>query len=229
MRVHEAAAGDDVWFGADDAEGTAYRLTLSDGQITSLATLTDAKTRDIDDADSGVRFATDKGVALAADSVNFLLERADDSRALSFGVVGSFAGRDALYPLPDGAQVDVFPGADAIECITDDGASLWIGGKDQGVATVVDGMVQAIYNATDSQLSDDDVRDIAADSQGDIWAATKVGVSRFKQDRQVWVPMIGDSGLGARLDLRAIAIDEAGGRRTFYVGGNAGLSVMRIP
>lgn len=229
MRVHETAAGDDVWFGADDATGTAYRLTLSDGQISSHATLTDAKTRDIDDAATGVRFATDKGVALAADSVNFALERADDSNALSFGVIGSFAGRDALYPLPDGTEVDVFPGGDSIQCIADDGTSLWIGGDNKGVATVVDGAVQTIYKANDSELSHDDAEDIAADSQGDIWAATKSGVSRFKQDRQVWVPMLGDSGLGARLDLKAITIDESGGRRTIYVGGNAGLSVMRIP
>ena len=70
---------------------------------------------------------------------------------------------------------------------------------------------------------------IGIHNSGDIWATTQAGVSRFKKDRQVWVPMGSDSGLGSRTDVKAIAIDEKGGKRAVYVGGNPGLSVMQTP
>ena len=231
MRVHEAAAGDYVWFSSADDEGQAYRLSLANSEIIAIDTIDNAKTREIDDAPTGIRLATDKGVALAADSASFIRERNDDSEALSFGPTGSWAGKDRLYPLPDGQEIDLFNNNDDIQCLADDGTALWIGRNNQGISTYFNNDIQDTYKKNNSNLTDNDVESIAIDTQQDVWVGTSGGVSRFKRDRQIWVPLTTESGLVGTnaLDIDVIECDEASGRRAIYVGGRAGLFVMRTP
>ncbi|MCP4444112.1 MAG: hypothetical protein GY811_02040 [Myxococcales bacterium] len=230
VRVHEVDAGGEVWFGPTDPDGEAYRLDLVAGEIASFNTISNARAKDITDGAARVRFATDKGVALTADSEIFTTERTDHSDALSDGATGVWAGRDRLYPLPTGADIDLFPrpGGERIQSLDDDGVLLWIGTDGDGVATFENGSIQ-LYDEDNGNLADDDVECLAIDADGDVRVATATGVGRFKSDRQICVPMTDDSGLDSALDLDAIAADDTNGRRAIYVGGRDGLFVMRTP
>lgn len=228
--VFEGPSGNYVWFGPNANDGLVYRLSLDpmDASVLALDTLGNARNKDISGDASSLRIATDKGVALSTDFDIFGLERADQSTAISVGATGAWAGKNQLYPLPAGTQINVFAGDNKIVALADDGVNLWAGSSDQGVARFQVGATPEIFTATNSELSSREIRAVAVDSLGDIWVATKVGVSRFKQDRQVWVPMIDlPSALG--LDLKAIATDDSGGRRAIYAGSNGSLTVMRLP
>tara|TARA_R110002096_G_scaffold350395_2_gene543457 strand:+ start:29010 stop:30296 length:1287 start_codon:yes stop_codon:yes gene_type:complete len=220
LQVHATSDGARVWFGSDDGDGRAYALILADDAIASFATIDGAKTRDIDEAAQGIRFATDNGVVLAADSETFVLERDDDSAAVSDGPTGAWAGKDELYPLPNGAPIDLFNGQGDIKAIADDGTLLWIASKNDGIVSFQNGAIVTSYTPDNSGLPSDDVRDFAIDSDLDIWVATASGASRFKRDRQVWIPLAGSG------NLDAIEIDEADGRRVIFVGGGGGLFSM---
>ncbi len=225
--VLESKDGAFAWLGTSDADGSAFRIDLGAGDISTLASIANSKTRDISDALLGVRYGTDLGVALAEDNQSFVLERNDAVEALSFGSVGSFGGKDKLYPLPDLTEVDVFGGNNKITGIAQFDDLVWVGGDGKGVASVLGNAVQEIFTVANSELSSDTIRSMTQDPNGDIWAATKDGVSRFKQDRQVWVPI--RAGLSTMLDLKAITIDESAGRRAVYTGGKDGFAVMAIP
>ncbi len=230
IQLHETASGDHVWFGTDDAVGEVYRLPLPNGDITSHDTILDARTNAIRSNAQGVRVATDDGVVFSSDFDTFVVERDDSSDALSLGATGLWAGKVRLYPLPVGAPTTVFGGSadQKIQGLADDGTELWIGGNGKGVARVESGLSPQVYTTSNSALTHNDVKSVAIDAMGDVWAATKGGVSRFKADRQVWIPMTGNSGIGG-LNLEGIAIDERSQRRAIYIGGGSTLSVMRIP
>jgi len=229
LHVHETSDGSNVWFGSEDADGRAYVLDLATSSISSFATLPSAKTRDIDDAEMGVRYATDKGVALALDSQTFAQERGDDTVAVSYGPTGSWAGKAELYPLPNGDPIDLFGGNDDIQALDDDGTLLWIASDSDGVVTFAQGAIQASYTENNSNLPSNDVETIDIDLALDVWVGTSQGVSRFKRDRQVWVPLVGDSGLGGSVNIDAIAVDESNGRRAVYVGSDDRLFLMKTP
>ncbi len=230
LHVHETNDGSQVWFGSEDADGTAYRLTLADEQTASFPTLGGAKTREIDDAETGIRIATDKGVAIAPDSQNFTEERNNDASALSFGATGSWAGKERLYRLPDGDEFDLFGGDDKLQALDDDGTLLWIGSDSDGVVTFANQQIQASYKDNNSNIPSNDVESISIDSSRDVWVGTSKGVGRFKRDRQVWVTIAGEgTGLSGTVDIDAIDVDEVGGRRAIYAGGPDGLFIMTAP
>lgn len=228
LRVHETSGGDFVWFGSDDADGRAYRLSLVDQAITSFPTITNGRTRDIDEGATGVRFATNQGVAFAPDSETFEEERDQDSRAVSYGPTGAWAGKNDLYPLPDADSISLFPGDDRIKALDDDGTLLWIGTGDDGLLTFANGAVQSSYSEESDDLPSDDVRAVSVDDDLDIWIGTSSGASRFKRDRNVWVHFDGEHGL-EDADAEHIDTDMQSGRRAVYLGGRDGLFVMRVP
>lgn len=223
--THEEAAGEFVWFGANSNTGQAYRVSLTDEDIRTFDLAQTAKSRDIYDATSGVRFATDKGVYLATDSENFQQERSDPAEAVFQGSTGAWAGKAKLYPLPNSSAIDLFTGNNKINSITDDGTMLWVGGDNQGIATLSGNTITTIYTASNSNLSSNKPRAMVTEASGDIWVATDNGVSRFKQDRKRWIPMTAKAGL-SNLVQKAIAIDESDGRRALYSGGPLGLNLM---
>lgn len=232
MHVHETSDGARVWFSSEDSEGKAFALELNPASnlIESFDTEEDAKTRDIDDAETGIRFATDKGVVVALDSQDFQVERGgDDTSAVSFGPTGSWAGRDSLYPLPAGDEISLFDGNDDIQALDDDGTLLWIGSDSDGVVTFANNAIVSSYTQSSGDLPSDDVETIAIDSALDVWIGTAKGVVRFKRDRQVWVTLDGNSGLDGAIDIDAIAVDEAGGRRGVFVGTDDELFIMTAP
>ncbi len=227
-RLHETASGAHVWFGTNNSDGEVRRLTVATGLFSTHDTIAMAKTNAIRSNAAGVRVATDDGVVFSPDSNMFVMERDESSDALALGATGLWAGNQRLYPLPVGAPSTVFDGSQdqRIQGLADDGTQLWVGGNGKGIARVLNGVAQEVYRTP--TLTHNDVKSLAIDATGDVWAATKGGVSRFKVDRQKWIKMTADSGLDG-IDLEVIEVDERSQRRAIYTGGGSTLSVMRIP
>ena len=109
------------------------------------------------------------------------------------------------------------------------GSPVFSSNAPDGVVTFTQAGVQASYTESNSNLPSNDVETIDIDLALDIWVGTSQGASRFKRDRQVWVPLAGDSGLGGSVNIDAIAIDESNGRRAVYVGSDSRLFLMKTP
>jgi hypothetical protein len=226
--VFENPAGDYVWFGPNANEGKIYRLDLNgDQQTVSIDTIAGARNKDISAFETKVYVATDRGVARSNNVTNFQEVRADSSEAVSAGATGEWSGANNLYPLPAGPSIDLFGGDNKIKGLADDGVDLWVGSDAQGAARYRPGVIPTLYTLADG-LSSLKVRALTVDASGDIWAATEVGASRFKKDRQAWVAL-STAGLPGDKKLKAITVDESGGRRAIYVGGTQGFALMRVP
>jgi hypothetical protein len=239
--VFESPVGVYAWFGAEAGDQTVYRLALDGTRspLNAITTFENAKNRDISGSATEIRVATSKGSALATSADNFgtfTKEIGGELKAVSVGPTGSFAGAMDLYSLPSATSTDVFAGGDdKIRGLTDDGTHLWVGSDGLGVVKLLGTSVVASYTSGDSGLQSAKVRAMTTDASGDIWAATELGVHRFKKDREIWV-QLATAPLGVANNIRAVAIDEVDAdaamgitsRRAIYIGSNDGLAVMRI-
>jgi hypothetical protein len=232
----EAVLWDDarglLWIAGKDAEPGAWRVDY--GATPPAATRLDfpfgaAVADDValvveDDAGS-VAVATDLGVAFAVDGTGFnetfltgapaaataeaeatwvlhgTLQSVDDP-AISLGALG-------------GRPTALVAGADATLWMADDGGG--IARRDDDGTTP--------YGIADG-LPAIEVRALAIErtgrAAGDVWAATRRGLARWKADRGVWIGFGNEQGLQGFLDLRAVAI-AAGPTRAVYAGGAAGV------
>ncbi|MCG8420620.1 MAG: PKD domain-containing protein [Proteobacteria bacterium] len=237
LAVHYDPGANYVWFSDLVDSEVIHRVTLTDppsnAQIDVPAR---GQIRDIGPfSPTGVVAASSAGVFLSAGSGAFGEVSALDTHAVVSDGVLLWAGTATqLVGIdPNGVQpnvtIDVFAGVDAIETIAVRDSNLWIGSTGRKSIARFDPARPAsiVYNNADG-LPDAEVYDLAVDMAGDVWAATRKGVARFKADRQIWLTMDGD-GLQGRTDLRAIAIDESGGRRAVYVGGQSGLTYTHVP
>jgi ligand-binding sensor domain-containing protein len=163
----------------------------------------------------------------------------DTAQALAANADRRMAGARRLYDLalgPDGV-FDVFSVTDnKIRTMVIDDAKnvLWAGSDDQGVAELdlaTDTLVKV--HGTADGLGSLKIRALAIETQGDhagdVWAATDTGVSRYISRRQTWLHMDENHGLTNSVDIKALAIDAAPGRRVIYAGSTNGVVYIRRP
>jgi hypothetical protein len=238
-----------VWVGDERASDDVWRIDLNQVPPSSQAVELDD-----DDAlgDSATVFAIARlaaGVALATDRGLTWCDDQDDGcegrlapegvevRALAYP---RWAGAARLYDVgADGAPSDPFPGGgDAkIRALAVDAAAgeLWIGADGGGIARAdaATGAPIEVYTKALSGLESDKIFALAVETTGrfagDVWAATESGVSRFVRAREVWITLGNNQGLAQRNKLRAIAVDEAAGRRVIFAGSTNGLVYIRAP
>lgn len=247
------SADDDVlWLARLPTTDRALRMSLGDAQLTVTALALDTLTgfgnvtrvHDISGGGGGVALATDDGLGMSDDGVN--IERIfapGTGRSLhaTAGGPGGYVGGGMLYDIGATAlPFDVFSGSvgdnNLIRALAVDAVrnQLWVGTAGHGVALVGTGgglATMAIYNDQNSAIGTGDIRAIAVEPSGpyagDVWAATDSGVARYVRSRDSWLLMGNPQGLQARLDVRALAIDDAGGRRAIYAGTRLGLVSMQ--
>lgn len=256
--VHYTSADDSIWFGSGQILSVVWQVDIGSSPpisntlniSTPTALKTSARIRDITPHAAGVAVTTDKGLTDAADAMTFLgnIEPNGDI-AFTTSNIGDrrWAGGRMLYDLdtydPVTKTVDIidpFPaqiGTDRqIRALAVDLASdeLWVASGNQGIAHLshATGVVLATYT-TDHGLPSNLVRHLRVENQGphagDVWAATDAGVARYMRARDAWIAMDLDHGLDGHTDVKAIAIDEAGGRRAIYAGTLNGIAYIRVP
>ncbi len=240
--VHYELATNRVWYSNDREDTNLYHLQATTGaaavSVVELAPTT-TKVTDIAPLDGGgVIAAGDLGIYSSVDGATFQTESNANSEAVASTPGKRWAGNSALTDLGptddslDDIVYDVFNGDGRIKEIIVVGNELWIASDDLGVARVDPAapLTDPILYTAPSDLPSSGARDLAVDSLGDVWAATKEGVARYKADRGVWV-ILDQNVVGFGRDrLDAIAIDESNGRRAVYVGGfSAGLTYTHVP
>jgi hypothetical protein len=220
-----------VWFGRRGQDDGAYRLDLAAFEIATFAfpspSIGQTAVRDITTQGNGVMFATQDGVTIAADNQTFADPIVlDDRDAVGDNDAGGWAGSTDLIRLSDEQTFTPFGGGDnRILAIAGDDDLLWVGGDDKGAARLnADDSVDVFRTA--QGLPSNRVRGLAVDGDHDVWAATQAGAARYKRDRDVWVPMGEESGLGPITDLVSAATGVEGGRTVVVVGGTEGLAVL---
>ena len=72
------------------------------------------------------------------------------------------------------------------------------------------------------------IRALAVDSAGDLWAATDAGVVRYKNDREVWVPMAEAAGLDGLVDVVGVAVQETADSRFVVIGAASGTAILGL-
>ncbi len=234
---------DVIWIGHKDSKaglwrgdpvGETFDFVHYDG---TTALNGETEVNDIGPAHPGVRIATNLGVTAAADGATFngnLFPPTTVVEAIGGTGTSDWMGGTSLWNLTDpwtGIDTYDVDGDNKIRAIVMDGdLRAWVASDDFGVALIdgLTGETAAIYDeSTTGDLPDDQVRALAFDGGRDMWAATKSGVARRKRDRQMWLSFGADEGLANRLDLYAIAIDQATG--SIYAGSSGGLVYIRLP
>jgi hypothetical protein len=246
--VYYSAESGQVWFGQAAMRGDVWRVDLDQPQAVVARVAYDhaaalgrsAEVLAIEFAAPGVALATDQGLTLSADGVAFAggFQPAGNRAVHAFAAGNGrhFAGSRRLYDL-DAEGVAHAPFDDRVPdhriraLVVDSGnEELWIGSADSGVARAASTgafAVQAVYGSASGTLATDAIRDLVVETSGahagDVWAATDAGVARYVRARDTWLLMGNNQGLSGFLDVRAIAIDDAGGRRAIYAGTRNGL------
>ena len=251
--VYYSKTDNRIWFGSNDnAIPAVWRVDLTQPPVSitvAFSTVdalgTSARVRDIGPAGptGGVLVATDQGLTEAADSLTFLgnVEPGGDTvRAIAVGGGRRWGGAKLIYDLDDvlAVAVDPFGSGDdqKIRALVVDEANgeLWVGSDNQGIARLANdtGAMLGTFT-TDDGLPSNKIRHIQVETSGphagDVWAATDAGVARYIRARDTWVSMGDNHGLTGFLDVRAIAIDQAAGRRAIYAGTNNGVVYIRTP
>ncbi len=241
-----------VWFGRNSDAAGVWRIELGQSPATrslipydtEVAIGQSSKVDDIGLAAPGVAVATDHGLTFAFDSANFVGRTKPDGdtvRAVTATGGQRWAGDKRLYNifLTSIEVIDPFSGADRddnkirVLSIDPDDNSLWIGSAELGIAHQrEDGRILAVYDQADG-LPADNIRAIAIEPNGpyagDVWVATNDGIGRFLRRANLWLIHNQEHGLEGHLDVKAIAIDTADGRRAIYAGTVAGLMRTAIP
>jgi hypothetical protein len=198
--------------------------------ITSYVPVTPMATGTMVDAlaiGGGVRILTDKRTETSMDYVVFAAG-VDIAGATTLGTQGNdlLAGGTALFRLDEAGDtietLEIFnqgvndPDVIAALFVDTDGL-LWIG-SDAGLNDTGIGVIDNFDdNTVTPHLLGQQIRAIAQDSAGDMWVASAAGVHRFKSDWGIWIDVIVKHGL-ADLDVKALIVDEAGGRDRIIVG-----------
>jgi hypothetical protein len=250
--VHYDADGDNVWFAHKDARGSLWKLDMSPTlpfvssvPFTTFLGVTSAEVEDIDSAHPGVDLATKAGVTTSTDNISFSSAFRAGTRfdATARGGGQHWAGSVDLYDVDsDGATVvDVLGNGvgtdDKIRAlaIDTDNDELWVASDDKYVVRVdnTTGAIIASYIHSSSDVVDGRMRELAVEtsgrSRGDVWVATDKGLARYKRDRNLWILIAGPQGLGMLTNVKAVAIDDAGGRRAVFAGTTKGVVYSRVP
>jgi|GEM_PF-2763526 len=236
-----------VWFGAHDQRGDVWSVRLPNGPVTARAFDTDdalggtASVFDIGAGPAGgVELATELGVTVAADSEEFvgaLVPEDVKVQAVAAAELVNWGGGKFLWNLAQPSiDIDLLNNGDnkILSLAVDGRGTLWVGTDGFGVLAVdaATGEVLAAYTEADG-LASNSARAIVVEqtgaSAGDVWVAGDTGISRFKADRQQWVELSVGAGLGTRVDLQGLAIDDQRGVFTLFGGGGQGLVYSRRP
>ena len=225
-----------VWFGHKPSENLVWRVDLQPNpkvhEVDFTGNFQDAEVNDIARGATGIVLGTKDGVTAAPDNQNFEAPLiVANTFAVTHGDSGGWAGGARLYRLPDGMEFDLFGAADnKIRALLDIDGVVWAAGDDLGIALFDPGAaaVTRVFTGDDG-LPSEKVRAIAVDDDGDVWVATQMGIARFKQDRQVWVPMASASGLGSATDATAMAAVGAGDARKIIAGTKDGVALLALP
>jgi len=202
-----------------------------------------ATVRDITTVTSsgGIAVATSLGLAYASVTGPFASRFIDAPDWNFFAVAAAgndvWVGSDRLTNASQPSLLIVpfdppLPATVRVLAVDPDGAQMWVGNDSKGVAVVrtSDRSITKIWTDGDGMTSSA-VRAIAIEPSGpfagDVWVATQRGVSRYKRDREVWVACGNLAGLESLLDLRAIAVEVNGARRSIWTGGNRGIAVAQ--
>lgn len=232
-----------VWFAHKDARGGVWKVdrnvTPSVASFvnfdTPAALETSAEVEEIGRVKDGLAVATRIALTWSTDNVAFMGEFVPASDEV-FAVAGDgdrqWAGGRKLYDLSAGGNAsdpldgDVGDDLKIRDLAVHAAASeLWVATEGNGVARLDldSGALIAHYTAAATGLESDNIRALAIEDGGDVWAATDKGVSRFKRDRGIWLTYGNGLGLQGKLDVNGITIDEDGGRRGVWAGTKAGL------
>lgn len=247
---YDQASGN-VWFGRNGFTGVVWRLEpdrrpqpVSTAISISDALGENATVHDIGPGAIGVAVATDRGLTETADGETFNGDQEPNNdgnvRSVVSGGGQHWAGGRALYDLNSGRSILPFGGTDGddnriVTLVVDEANDdLWVGSADRGIARLsnVNGMPQGIYDDGSSGLATNTIRHLRVETgryAGDVWAATDQGVARYIRARDTWITMGDAHGLNGNLDVKAIAIDEADGRRAIYAGTINGVVHLRVP
>lgn len=242
-RAHWDSDNQLVWLSATNSADTVWRITrtppFTATQVDFATSLGGSATvHDLGSIPGGIEIASNRGVAETSNTITFTKTFDGDQYAVARGAGQRWVGGQKLFDIDNsGAQLDPFDtGDNKIRRMLVDvpNNELWLATDNNGIARVVNsnGALLQIYKTAGSNLTDNRVRDIAIETTGpfagDIWVATGNGISRYKRDRGVWVPMGIAHGLLGRTDVNAIVIDENGGRRRIYAGTTGGLVYSRV-
>ncbi|HET6613155.1 MAG TPA: hypothetical protein VFG83_14250 [Kofleriaceae bacterium] len=185
------------------------------------------------DGDGGVWAATPAGAwTAAADAGSFTVGRSGlDSFAVTTAGSRVWLGGAALTDIVSDTTRDVFAGDDKIRALFyfAPANKLWIGSDAAGIVRAgIDGTVEDTFStATGDGLQSDRIRDVLVTADdGDVWAATDVGIARWSETFAEWIPMQSPQGL-TESDTRAVAVAVVDGIRTIYAGTKSGLFYLR--
>ncbi|HKE16813.1 MAG TPA: PKD domain-containing protein [Kofleriaceae bacterium] len=218
-------SGDLVWFARQGNANQVWRVGDASLAVEVIDLPGNNDVRDIASSGPGVMVGGKDGVLSSLDNNTFGAPNPEvDVFAVADNADGSWAGGSALFRV-GGSMFSPFPDADnKIRALVGDGDLVWAGSDGQGVARF-DGADATVFTEADG-LPSNVIRALAVESSGDVWAATAVGVARYKQDRKVWVKMADQAGLTGLLDATGIAVLEAGGERQIAVGAGGGIAIL---
>ena len=243
-----------LWVGRSASSDDASRLDLAtdppeidripfDG---SNALGDDAQVRDIVAFGGGsVVLATSRGIT-AVDGLEDRFSgrtRPDNQNpeAVTFGTGRLVAGSRRIYNLNDPANGIFDAGVGGADnkirtmAIDAENRVLWLGTAGEGMVAfnLRDDTPLATYTDSNSGLGSNTIRALAVESEGrhegDVWAATDKGVSRYIRQRETWIHMDDDHGLEGHVDVRALTVDTSENRRVIYGGTTAGVVYIRVP
>lgn len=243
-----------LWFGRRSSDDGLYQLDMAvtppasdqidfDGED---ALNGNADTRDIVAVGTNtIAITTSRGITAVDEGEDEFSGRiqpeGDNPAALVVANGRRMAGGRQLYDLENSAVFDLGVGGamgSKISAMASDDESqvLWIGTNGEGVFTFDLRSNMVLEHFTDGDggdLASDVIRALLIESagphEGDVWAATNQGVSRYISRRKTWLHMNEDHGLGGHVDLFSIAIDTSDNRRVLYAGSSTGVVYIRVP
>ncbi len=221
--------GGEVWFGRRGNTDQVWRVDAASGAVEVLTLPAAVNVRDIAAAGAGVIVGARDGVLQAPDNEIFGdPDPVGDVFAVAENAESAWAGGRDLFRVGTTTVLSPFGEADdKIRALVGDGARVWVGSDDQGIARIEGSEVADVYTDVED-LPTNKIRALAVDSTGDVWAATDTGVVRYKNDRNVWVPMAEAEGLDGFVDDFGVAVQETADSRFVVVGASAGIAVLGL-
>jgi hypothetical protein len=216
-----------VWFARRSNSSQVWRVDASSTVVVPVGLPESEEVRDIATAGSGVMVGARGGVLQAPDNQSFgEPDPAEDVFAVAENAESVWAGGRDLFRVGTATVLSPFgEDDDKIRALAGDGARVWVGSDDQGIARIEGSTLADVYTDVDD-LPTNKIRALAVDSAGDVWAATDKGVVRYKNDRDVWVTMAEAAGLDGFVDVFGVAVQEAADARFVVIGASNGTAIL---
>jgi hypothetical protein len=222
-------AGQDglVWFARRGNSNQVWRVDASTTAVQAIDLPSAEDVRDIATVGPGVMVGARNGVLQAPDNLSFgAPDPAVDVFAVAENAESVWAGGQDLFRVGTATVLSPFAeDDDKIRALAGDGARVWVGSDDQGIARIEGTTLADVYTEADD-LPTNKIRALAVDSAGDLWAATDAGVLRYKNDRDVWVQMAEAAGLDGLVDVVGVAVEETADSRFVVIGAPSGTAIL---